>query len=200
MPAPVYWELGLGGPYAEQSGGPSREHYMGGDACVTRLAAGIAHNFNNLLTSMMCGSAWALDRLAEDHPARTAVEAVSRSSEQAADLVRQLMAYAGISPFAASPVDLSQLAARAVEPLRDSLSAAGETAPGACRTLAVGVGRLRPDRAADSGAADQRRRSHRRRNRAPFGSAHEPPGWAVRAAGEYFDAAWPDSAAVSVWR
>lgn len=89
---------------------------------VRQLAAGVAHNFNNLLTTLMCGSEWALDRLADDHPARTAMELVSQASDQAANLVRQLMAYAGISPLEASPVDLSQVAAGAAAWLSGSIS------------------------------------------------------------------------------
>ena len=87
---------------------------------VELLAAGMAHNLNNVLTSMMCGSEWALGQLG-DHPARAAVELVARSSQETAELVSRLMAYTGIGPFIASEVNLSALAARVVESLRGSI-------------------------------------------------------------------------------
>ncbi len=87
---------------------------------VPLLAAGMAHKLNNLLTGMICGSEWAMERL-EDHPAREALELVARCSGEAAELVRQLTAYSGIGPFAGSAVDLSALAAGVADSLRASI-------------------------------------------------------------------------------
>jgi len=76
---------------------------------IRQLAAGIAHDYNNLFTSMLCGAGMALENLAPDHPARPALEIASGAVQRAAELTRQLMAYAGISSFVVSHVDLSAL-------------------------------------------------------------------------------------------
>jgi two-component system cell cycle sensor histidine kinase/response regulator CckA len=88
---------------------------------LRQLAAGIAHDYNNLLMSMLCGAGLALDNLAPDHPARPALEIASNAVERAADLTRLLMAYAGISPFAATQVNLSTLVRNMVFSLRPSI-------------------------------------------------------------------------------
>ena len=59
------------------------------------LAGGIAHDFNNLLVGIMGGASFALDSLEEDHPLYPVLEIVFRSSERAAHLTRQLLAYSG---------------------------------------------------------------------------------------------------------
>jgi signal transduction histidine kinase len=89
---------------ADESGSRPREQDT-----VRQLAAGIAHDFNNLLTSILCGASLTLDHLEEGHPARSTLEIISRSGEQAAGLVRQLMAYSGIGPFITSRLDVSEL-------------------------------------------------------------------------------------------
>jgi two-component system, cell cycle sensor histidine kinase and response regulator CckA len=78
---------------------------------LCQLVAGIAHDYNNLVTCVICGAALAKSKLAPDHPAREALDVAAAAGEQAAALTRQLMDYAGISPFAASRVNLSELAA-----------------------------------------------------------------------------------------
>jgi two-component system, cell cycle sensor histidine kinase and response regulator CckA len=76
---------------------------------LRQLVAGIAHDYNNLLTAIICGTALAKGDLAPDHPARATLDIAANAGEQAAALTRQLMAYAGISPFVGSRVDLSEL-------------------------------------------------------------------------------------------
>jgi PAS domain S-box-containing protein len=73
------------------------------------LAGGIAHDFNNILTVIMGSAATASMVLAEDHPARTDVDNVVAAAERAADLTRQLLAYAGKGRFEVKPIDLSRL-------------------------------------------------------------------------------------------
>jgi signal transduction histidine kinase/CheY-like chemotaxis protein len=73
------------------------------------LAGGVAHDFNNLLTSILSQSSLALRRLAPEQAARQHVEKAIQSTQQAADLTRQLLAYAGKATFQVEPVDLNQL-------------------------------------------------------------------------------------------
>jgi PAS domain S-box-containing protein len=60
---------------------------------VGKLAAGIAHDFNNLLTVIMSYSDLLASELEPDDPRRADVEEIRRSSESAAGLTRQLLAF-----------------------------------------------------------------------------------------------------------
>lgn len=73
------------------------------------LAGGVAHDFNNLLTSILSQSGLALRRLAPDNAARQHIDKAIQSTQRAADLTRQLLAYAGKATFQIEPVDLNQL-------------------------------------------------------------------------------------------
>ncbi len=88
---------------------------------VRHLAGGLAHTINNLLTGVTLGSELALDRIAGDLPARAALKMVSRSGCQIAGLVRQLMEYAGIATFIASPQKLSKLVHRAIHSMHGTI-------------------------------------------------------------------------------
>ncbi len=71
------------------------------------LAGGIAHDFNNLLTGIMGNSGLALSRLEPDNQVRELIERVMQASERAAELTRQMLAYAGKASFEIRPIDLS---------------------------------------------------------------------------------------------
>ena len=60
---------------------------------VGRLAGGISHDFNNLLTVILGYSDIMKRNLPEDHPLRRNVEEIVRASERAASLTRQLLAF-----------------------------------------------------------------------------------------------------------
>ncbi len=72
------------------------------------LAGGVAHDFNNLLVGIIGGVSYALDVLPSDHEVRPILEAAFRSGERAADLTRQLLAYAGKGHFQVENVDLAR--------------------------------------------------------------------------------------------
>lgn len=61
------------------------------------LAGGIAHDFNNLLTSILGNTNLTLMHLAPSSPLRPFLESVEKTSMQAADLCKQMLAYSGRS-------------------------------------------------------------------------------------------------------
>ena len=61
------------------------------------LAGGIAHDFNNLLVGVMGNAGLALAELPDDSPARFSVHQIEIAAHHAANLTRQLLAYAGKS-------------------------------------------------------------------------------------------------------
>jgi two-component system, cell cycle sensor histidine kinase and response regulator CckA len=73
------------------------------------LAGGVAHDFNNLLVGILGNASLALDSLKDPDTARLLLEDVVRASERAAELTRQLLAYAGKGRFVSGPIDLSSL-------------------------------------------------------------------------------------------
>jgi two-component system cell cycle sensor histidine kinase/response regulator CckA len=60
---------------------------------VGRLAGGVAHDFNNLLTVLLGTSQLILLELDKDNPLRDRIEEIIRTSERAATLTRQLLAF-----------------------------------------------------------------------------------------------------------
>jgi two-component system, cell cycle sensor histidine kinase and response regulator CckA len=83
------------------------------------LAGGIAHDFNNLLVGMLGNASLALEDVAEDHPARKALERVEGAARRASDLSRQMLAYSGRGHFVVRRVDLAET----IEKLADLLRA-----------------------------------------------------------------------------
>jgi PAS domain S-box-containing protein len=73
------------------------------------LAGGVAHDFNNLLTGMLGNASLALENLPPNHPNTMLLEEVMKAAERAADLTRQLLAYAGKGRFVMRTVNLSTL-------------------------------------------------------------------------------------------
>jgi len=72
------------------------------------LAGGIAHDFNNLLTGILGNAGLALLRLEASSPARECIQRVISASERAAELTRQMLAYAGKASFEIRPISLSE--------------------------------------------------------------------------------------------
>ncbi len=85
------------------------------------LAGGIAHDFNNLLTSILGCAELASASIPEGSDAQPLLEQIVSSSQHAARLCRQLLAYAGKSRFQRSAVDLSALVGETVDLLRVSI-------------------------------------------------------------------------------
>jgi signal transduction histidine kinase/ActR/RegA family two-component response regulator len=61
---------------------------------VSRLSGGIAHDFNNLLTVILACTQISKEMLPGAHPAQENLEGIREAAERAADLTRQLLAFA----------------------------------------------------------------------------------------------------------
>jgi two-component system cell cycle sensor histidine kinase/response regulator CckA len=88
------------------------------------LAGGIAHDFNNLLTGIMGNAGLARRAIAAGRSEQAAalLRDVLAASERAADLTRQLLAYAGKGRFVIQPVDLGRLVTEVSTLIRASIS------------------------------------------------------------------------------
>ncbi len=77
---------------------------------VGRLAGGIAHDFNNILMAIFNYLALASRRLGPDHPVLPSLSQAQRAAERAADLTRQLLAFARkqvVAPKVLCPRDIA---------------------------------------------------------------------------------------------
>jgi PAS domain S-box-containing protein len=86
------------------------------------LAGGIAHDFNNLLTAILGHANLALIDLAPGSAAHDSLREIDKASGRAAELCRQMLAYAGKGRFVAEPINLSRLIEETVHLLRVSIS------------------------------------------------------------------------------
>jgi PAS domain S-box-containing protein len=86
------------------------------------LAGGIAHDFNNLLTVILGHANLALMDLTPESPARDNLREIDKASGRAAELCRQMLAYAGKGRFVMETVNLSRLIEESAHLLQVSLS------------------------------------------------------------------------------
>ncbi len=76
---------------------------------IGRLAGGVAHDFNNIL-AVICGHTdLALAQLSPDAPLRSNLECIQESAERAANLTRQLLAFARRQVIEPRRINLNQL-------------------------------------------------------------------------------------------
>ena len=78
---------------------------------VGRLAGGVAHDFNNLLMVIQGHTSLLGERLAEGSPERRSVEQIQKSSERAASLTRQLLAFSRLQVMQPKVLDLNAVVA-----------------------------------------------------------------------------------------
>jgi len=87
------------------------------------LAGGIAHDFNNLLQVIIGNVELASSETADPQRARTSLNRITDAAQRAADLTRQLLAYAGKGRYLVERVDLDLAIADALNQLRSALPA-----------------------------------------------------------------------------
>ena len=76
---------------------------------IGRLAGGVAHDFNNILTAIIGFSELALNKLPESHPVRRDLKIVREAGEKAAVLVRKLLAFSRKQILEMKVVNLNEL-------------------------------------------------------------------------------------------
>ena len=87
------------------------------------LAGGIAHDFNNLLTGILGNASLGLELAPPASPLRPLLQRLVQASERAADLTRQLLAYAGKGRFMLSALNLSAIVREISSLVRSSFPA-----------------------------------------------------------------------------
>ena len=78
-------------------------------ASVGKLAGGVAHNFNNLLTVVMGYASLLLAKLKEGDPLREYAQKVISSSQVAANLTQDLLAFSRQKPVNPQPVNMNEI-------------------------------------------------------------------------------------------
>jgi two-component system, cell cycle sensor histidine kinase and response regulator CckA len=86
-----------------------RMHQVVKMEAVGRLAGGVAHDFNNMLTAIIAHTEMALKVESPDDVVRGHLEEIKRASESAATLTRQLLAFSRRQVLAPKPLDLNSL-------------------------------------------------------------------------------------------
>jgi PAS domain S-box-containing protein len=85
------------------------------------MAGGIAHDFNNILTGILGNASLVLETMPRSDGNREFLEEVVTASERAADLTRQMLAFAGKGQFLVELVDLSEMVREITELLEATL-------------------------------------------------------------------------------
>jgi PAS domain S-box-containing protein len=86
------------------------------------LSGGIAHDFNNLLTIILGNTNLGAMRLSPESPALPYLHQIEQATLRAADLTRQLLAYAGKGSLQAIEIDLNRLVEEMTQLLAVSIS------------------------------------------------------------------------------
>jgi signal transduction histidine kinase/CheY-like chemotaxis protein len=90
------------------------------------LAGGIAHDFNNLLVSVLGNAGLALSELEPASPVRGRLTDIEVAAQRAAELTRQMLAYAGRGRFVVQRLDVSDVVRELVTLLRTVVARTAE--------------------------------------------------------------------------
>jgi PAS domain S-box-containing protein len=85
------------------------------------LAGGIAHDFNNLLVPILSGASYAVGILPSTHPLQEIIRGIVSAAESAAQLTRQMLAYAGKGQFLIEQIDINELVRRTCDLVKGSI-------------------------------------------------------------------------------
>lgn len=85
------------------------------------LAGGMAHDFNNLLQIIVGNAGLARTELFDPMRIQTSLSRIEQAAQQAADLTRQLLAYAGKGRYLIQPLDLDAILTSALQHIQPSL-------------------------------------------------------------------------------
>jgi len=89
---------------------------------IGRLAAGIAHDFNNLLAAVLGHASFMQLHLTKDSPLQPSLDSITKASTRAAELCKQMLAYAGQGSYSVEQIDANVLIADTVSLVRISIS------------------------------------------------------------------------------
>ncbi len=108
---------------------------------VGRMAGGVAHDFNNILTAIIGYSERTIERLGPKEPMREDVRQIAKAAERATVLTRQLLAFGRRQIFQPTVLDLNVVITGMVQMLQGLISEDIELTT----VLAPGLGRTRAD-------------------------------------------------------
>lgn len=86
------------------------------------LAGGIAHDFNNILMAVLGHAELCLSKMPEAAPGRENIQEIERAAGRAAELCRQMLAYAGKASFASETLNMGELIDEMSQLLKASIS------------------------------------------------------------------------------
>ena len=86
-----------------------------------KLSSGLAHDFNNMLTSIICFTRFVVDEMVAEDPRRADLIEVLKSADHAARLSNQLLAFARRKPLQPLPINVNDAVASVGRVLRRTL-------------------------------------------------------------------------------
>jgi len=90
------------------------------------MAGGVAHDFNNLLVGVLGNASLAISQLSADHPAAATLRNVQDAARRAAELTRQLLAYAGKAGGSKKVIDVADVLSPMLPLVRSMINSAIE--------------------------------------------------------------------------
>ncbi|MBU1108802.1 MAG: response regulator [Candidatus Riflebacteria bacterium] len=86
------------------------------------MAGGVAHDFNNMLTTIIGNAEIAILDLPEDSPVLSYLKEIQRAAQRSSDLTRQLLNYSGGGKFTVEPICINSMITETLELVKASLS------------------------------------------------------------------------------
>ncbi|MBU0992317.1 MAG: PAS domain S-box protein [Proteobacteria bacterium] len=85
---------------------------------VGRLAGGVAHDFNNMLSVIIGNTELAMDNISSNDPSYDALQEILKAARRSAEITRQLLAFARKQTIAPKVLDLNETVERILKMLR----------------------------------------------------------------------------------